>query len=320
MKQNQLIKSFKHLRSCDFFRIIVIVNQLKMFKMKKMIVLLLFIPAVLHAQEEADSLHTWKSGGVFTVNFSQVSLTNWMAGGKSSASGIFMVNTFANYAKDKLSWDNSADLSYGFLKEKGSSLIKSNDKIDLTSKLGIKTNSKWNYSFLANFKSQFAAGYNYPDTENAISRFLAPGYLNLALGMDYKTDNISVFLSPLTGKFTFVTDDDLSAAGAFGVEADKKVRSEMGAFAKFEGKTDVMKNVSLQTKLDLFSNYLDNPQNIDVDWKVLINMKVNEYLSANLVSQLIYDDDVKILDPDSGESAPRVQFMEMFGAGLSFKF
>ena len=138
--------------------------------------------------------------------------------------------------------------------------------------------------------------------------------------MDYKTDNISVFLSPLTGKFTFVTDDDLSAAGAFGVDAGKKMRSEMGAFVKFEGKTDVMKNVSLQTKLDLFSNYLNNPQNIDVDWKILINMKVNEYLSANLVSQLIYDDDIKILDPDSGESAPRVQFMEMFGAGLSFKF
>ena len=261
-----------------------------------------------------------RSGGVFTLNFSQISLTNWIPGGKSSASGVFMLNSFSNYKKDDLSWDNSADLSYGFLKEKENDLIKSNDKIDLSSKLGIKATEKWNYSGLANFKSQFAPGYNNPDVTNAISRFMAPGYLTFALGMDYKTDNISVFISPLTGKFTFVTDDDLSAAGSFGVDPGKKSRSEIGAFFKFEGKTEFVKNVSMQTKLDLFSNYAHNPQNIDIDWSVLINMKVNEYLSANLVTQLVYDDDINILDPDTGESAPRVQFMEMFGVGLSLKF
>ncbi len=286
--------------------------------MKKLLIILLFVPATLFSQEVQDTL--WRSGGVFTINFSQVSLTNWIAGGKSSASGVFMLNTFSNYKKNDLSWDNSADLSYGFLKEKENDLIKSNDKIDLSSKLGIKATEKWNYSALANFKSQFAPGYNNPDVTNAISRFLAPGYLTFALGMDYKTDNISVFISPLTGKFTFVTDDDLLAAGAFGVDPGKKSRSEIGAFFKFEGKTELVKNVSMQTKLDLFSNYAHNPQNIDIDWSVLINMKVNEYLSANLVTQLVYDDDIKILDPDTGESAPRVQFMEMFGVGLSLKF
>src|SRR5680860_372364 len=182
--------------------------------MKKFLIILLFVPATLFSQEVQDTL--WRSGGVFTLNFSQISLTNWIAGGKSSASGVFMLNSFSNYKKDDLSWDNSADLSYGFLKEKENDLIKSNDKIDLSSKLGIKATEKWNYSGLANFKSQFAPGYNNPDVTNAISRFMAPGYLIFALGMDYKTDNISVFISPLTGKFTFVTDDDLSAAGAFG--------------------------------------------------------------------------------------------------------
>jgi hypothetical protein len=154
---------------------------------------------------------------------------------------------------------------------------------------------------------------------------MAPGYLNLAAGMDYKTDKISVFISPVTGKFTFVTDEELSAVGSFGVDAGKKARSEIGAFVKFEGKTDVVKNVTLQTKLDLFSNYIHNPQNIDVDWSMLLNMKVNEFLSANLVSHLIYDDDISIPVDKNGdgiidESGPRIQFMEMFGAGLSFKF
>lgn len=286
---------------------------------KLFIIIFLLLPSIVFSQE-ADSLKLWKKGGVITMNFSQVSLTNWAAGGKSSASGVFMLNTFANYQKDKLSWDNSVDLNYGFLKEKNNDLVKSDDKIDLNSKLGIKATEKWNYAALANFKSQFAAGYNYPNTTDAISKFLAPGYINLALGMDYKTEKMSLFLSPATGKFTFVTDNDLSAAGTFGVDPGKKSRSELGAFVKFEGKAELMKNVTLQSKLDLFSNYFHNPQNIDVDWNVLINMKVNEFLSANLVSHLIYDDDVKILDPGSGKSAPRVQFMEMFGVGLSLKF
>jgi len=288
--------------------------------MKRIFILLFLIPVIIHGQEPSDTTKTWNSGGFFTVNFSQVSLNNWLAGGKSSASGVFLFNAFSNYKKDKLSWDNTADLNYGFLKEKGNELVKSGDKIDLSSKLGLQAAKSWNYAVMANFKSQFAPGYNYPNTDDAISRFLAPGYLNLALGMDYKTDNISLFLSSLTGKFTFVNDDELAESGAFGVDPGKKSRGELGAFIKFEGKADVMKNVTAQTKLDLFSNYLHNPQNIDVDWKVQIDMKVNEYLSANLITQLIYDDDVKILDPDTGKSAPRLQFMEMFGAGLSFRF
>ncbi len=293
--------------------------------MKKVLVFLFLVPSVLSAQTVLDTTKLWKTGGVLTFNFSQVSLTNWVAGGKSSASCIFMANTFANYKKDKLSWDNSIDLSYGFLKEKGEVVVKSDDKIDFSSKLGIAATPRWNYSGLLNFKSQFAPGYNYPNTDDAISKFMAPGYLNLALGMDYKTDKLSLFISPLTGKFTFVADDVLSDAGSFGVGVGEKVRSELGAFVKFEGKSQLVKNVDIQTKIDLFSNYFDNPQNIDVDWKVTVNMKINEYLSANLVSQLIYDDDVDIqIDNDSDgvvdESGPRVQFMEMFGIGLSYKF
>ncbi|MCG6189938.1 DUF3078 domain-containing protein [Maribellus maritimus] len=293
--------------------------------MKKFLILLVLLPAALFAQNDKDTTRLWKTGGVFTFNFSQVSLTNWVAGGKSSASGIFMVNTFANYKKDKLSWDNSIDLSYGFLKEKDNEVVKSDDKIDFSSKLGFAASKRWNYSGLLNFKSQFAPGYNYPNTDDAISRFMAPGYLNLALGMDYKTENMSVLLSPVTGKFTFVTDDVLANAGAFGVDPGKKSRSELGAFVKFEGKTPLVKNVDLQTKLDMFSNYLNNPQNIDVDWKVMVNMKINEYLSANLVSHIIYDDDVDISVDNDGdgtidETGPRIQFMEMFGLGLSYKF
>lgn len=288
--------------------------------MKKLLILLFLIPAFAFAQDEIkDTL--WTTSGNTTINFSQVSLSNWAAGGKSSMSGVFMLNYAANYKKDKISWDNTFDFRYGFLKEEDQNLRKSDDKIDISSKLGIEAGKNWFYSGLLNFKSQFASGYNYPDTDNAISKFMAPGYVNLGLGADYKTDNFSLMMAPMSGKFTFVTDNDLSDEGAFGVEEGKTMRAELGATVKAQFKKDIWENVTLDTKVDLFSNYLDQPKNIDIDWTFKIIMKVNDYLSANLITQMIYDNDVKIQgDDETMPPSPALQFMESFGVGLTFKF
>ena len=288
--------------------------------MKQVLLLLLILPIIGYSQ--TDSTKVWKFGGTASVNFSQVSLTNWAAGGKSSASGTFLFNTFANYTKDKISWENTLDAGYGLMKEGDSQSVKTDDKIDFSSKVGLKSKGKIFYTVLFNFRTQMAPGYNYPDREKAISNFMAPGYFTLAIGADYKpNDHFSLFLSPLTGKMTIVSDDSLSVAGAFGVDPGKKSRSELGAFLKTHFKTEVVKNVSLETKLDLFSNYLDKPQNIDVHWDVLINMKINDYLSANLNTNLIYDDNIKIADnTEGGRAVPRVQFKELFGVGLNLKF
>lgn len=290
--------------------------------MKKLLLILILTPFLLKGQEKPDSVKYWKGSGNFSANFSQVSLTNWAAGGESSMSGVFLMNYQANYKKDSLSWDNYFGLGYGFLKNNGDDLRKSTDRIDINSKIGYSTAGKWNYAGLVSFKSQFAPGYNYPRVpdDSPISKFLAPAYINLALGMDYKNEILSLFISPATGKFTIVNDDALSASGEFGVDPGKKFRAEMGGSARLTFKKEIVKNVSAQTKLDLFSNYFNNPENIDVDWTFMLNMKVNEWLSANLVTQLKYDDDVKILNQDTNHSAPMVQFMEMFGVGLSFKF
>ncbi|WP_340113957.1 DUF3078 domain-containing protein [Maribellus mangrovi] len=287
--------------------------------MKKLLIILMLIPFALFAQQtEQDTL--WETSTTASANFSQVSLTNWAAGGKSSMSGLFMLNYAANYKKDKLSWDNSFDLRYGFIKEKDTDTRKSDDLIDISSKLGLEAGGNWNYAALLGFKSQFASGYNYDnDPRELISKFMAPGYLNLAAGMDYKTDGLSMLISPVSGKFTFVTADDINEED-FGLDAGKKVRGEFGATFKLEYKKEVWTNVTFETTLNLFSNYLDNPQNVDVDWKTQFNMKINDYLSANLITHLIYDDDVKIEDPDTGTNGARLQFMESFGVGLTYKF
>ena len=82
-----------------------------------------------------------------------------------------------------------------------------------------------------------------------------------------------------------------------------------------------MKNVSFTTKIDLFSNYANNPQNIDVSWETLIGMKVNKYISVSFNTHLLYDDDVKIQVPDEEKSVGSlVQFKEIFGVGFSYQF
>lgn len=294
--------------------------------MKKILLFLMLSPIALFATEKADSIKSWNFGGLASFNFSQVSLTNWAAGGKSSASGVAIFNVFGNYKKDNVSWENSLDMGYGLLKEQDNEVVKSNDKFDLNSKYGIKKTEKLYISTLFNFKTQFTPGYKYPNTTDAISKLLAPAYITLSVGADYKPNKkLSLLLSPLTGKMTIVADDDLSAIGSFGLDPGKKLRYEVGSFAKLELKTDIMKNVSLTSKLDLFSNYLHNPANIDINWDLLINMKINDYLSANLISNMIYDDDIKIAIDKNKDGiiesrGPRVQLKEMFGVGLSLKF
>lgn len=294
--------------------------------MKKYLFFLLLFPTALFSQQQPDSLKTWDVKGLFSLNFSQISLTNWVAGGRSSSAGVGIFNLQAKYTKDNLLWENTLDLGYGLIKEQDGKTVKSDDKIDLTSKLGLKQSEKLYYTLLFNYKTQFTEGYKYPNTTDVISNFMAPGYFTLALGLDYKPQkDLSIFLSPATARLTVVSDDRLSAQGAFGVDPGKKTRMEVGAIAKIDLNTQIMKNVTLNNKVELFSNYLEKPQNIDINWDLMINMKVNDYLSANLITNLIYDDDIKVPIDKNGDgviegSGPRIQFKEMFGIGLNIKF
>jgi hypothetical protein len=272
----------------------------------------------LMAQVPADTSY-WKKGGMGTLTFSQVSFYQWSAGGENSFSGNAFLNLFANYKKENISWDNTLGLGYGLMKQ-GPLTKKSDDRIDFSSQFGMKASEKWDYSALLGFKTQFARGYNYPNDSVVISDFFSPAYLTTSLGMGYKpNDKFSFFLSPVTGKMTFVIDDTLSAAGAYGVDPGKKFRAEFGGYVKISYVQEIMKNVNAQAKLDLFSNYLRKPGNIDVNAELLIVMKINEFLAATISASFIYDDDTKLLQHDK-TMGPGLQVKEVFGVGLSYKF
>ncbi|MFL5752404.1 MAG: DUF3078 domain-containing protein [Bacteroidia bacterium] len=290
-------------------------------------------------KEKEDSLKLWKKGGLISLVGQQVSLTNWAAGGQNSISAAALVSLFTGYRKGKIYWNNNLDLGYGVVKQgDNKDWWKNDDRIQFTSKFGRKAFDHSYYSALLDFKSQFAPGYNYPNDSTKISDFLAPAYALAAVGLDYKpNDDFSVFVAPLTCKVTIVANDSLAKYGAYGVQKEVrdpngtitthylKHREEFGGYLKFQYKRNVMENVSFSTMLELFANYLVKPGNIDVNWTTLTTMKVNKYISATLSTNLIYDDDVTITadknnDGKADFSGPRVQFKQVFGVGLSYKF
>lgn len=292
-----------------------------------------------------DTVDGWKKGGYYALNGSQVSLTNWVAGGQNSIAINSLFGLYANLKKGNMTWENSFDFGYGIMNQSrnifqtdGDKWIKTDDRIDITSKYGQKASEKWYYAGLMNFRTQSTAGYDYGiDDVTEISGFLAPAYLLGALGMDYKpNDKFSLFVAPLTSKFTFVNDTILANAGSFGVQGaeidpisgiytpGRKLRTEFGGYMRMQYKTKLAENISFTTKLDLFSNYLNNPERIDVNWENLLEIKLWKFLSANITTHLIYDDDIDITTSDNDGNGtgrgPRVQFKEVFGLGLSWKF
>ena len=288
-----------------------------------------------------DTLKGWKTGGLLGINISQASFTNWAAGGQNTIALGGIANLYAKYYNEHSAWENMLDLGYGLLKQgKDADFIKTDDKVDFTSKYGRKVSAKWNYAGLVNFKTQMTAGYNYPNDSVKISDLLAPAYVLAALGMDFKAnETFTAFIAPITSKNTLVHNTALANAGAFGVDAavydsegniltpGKKSRSEVGGYVRMLYRQTFFKDksVSITSKLDLFSNYKNNPQNIDVSWETIIGLKVNKFITTTITSHLIYDDDITVsIDSNNDgvidDSGPRTQFKEVIGVGFNIKF
>jgi hypothetical protein len=267
---------------------------------------------------------TWKTGGLYNITFNQAALSNWSAGGdKSSLSLSSLLSLYAFYADGKHSWDNTLNLAYGFVNTTSLGNRKSDDRIDLVSKYGYDLGKKWYLSTLFNFRSQFAPGYNYPDNNTKVltSDFLAPAYVLLSVGMDYKpNDNFSFFVSPITAREVIVRNDSLAAVAAFGVDSGKKSRFQFGAFASINYTANISKTAVYKTKLDLFSDYLNHPQNVSLYWTNILAVKVTSLVSMNLSVTMIYDDNIKSTRNDGTAGGPKVQLQELIGIGLAYKF
>lgn len=277
----------------------------------------------------------WKLKAIYGLNGTQTSFVNWSAGGRNNFSVLGSIIASAYYDKKNFKWSNDLSLALGGLqyieKKSKEGLQKTDDRIDFSSNLGYKLKEHVYFSFLAGLKTQMLDGFAYPNDSVRVSKFMAPGYVSAALGVDYiPNKHFSIFSSPVAMKLTIVNDGLLANAGAFGVSpatydglgnvltAGKRLRSEFGAYVKVMYNQTLAKNIDVKSKLELFSNYMDNPQNIDVNAEALFNFKVNSWFSASLQWTLIYDDDIDIHDADGG-FGPRTQFKSVLGLGVTYK-
>jgi hypothetical protein len=266
------------------------------------------------------SSKTWKKGILYSLNFSQASLSNWSAGGdKFSLSVSSILNTYANYKKGKNSWDNSFEFNFGYVNSTSLGSRKNDDRFDLVSKYGYALNNKLNIAALFNLRSQFFKGYTYEGvTKNFASNFMSPGYVLQSFGLDYKPSQAySLFFSPITGRWVFVTDPVLSARGLYGVKPGENSTFEIGAFANLNFMKEIAPNITFKSRLDLFSNYRNNPQNVDLFMTNLLTAKLSKLFNVTWGVDMIYDDDAKLFGPNG--NSPSLQFKSLVGIGVQFK-
>jgi hypothetical protein len=275
----------------------------------------------------------WTHNGQFGVQFSQVYLKNWAAGGQSNLALLTKLDKSWNYVHTNYGWDTELHLAFGLLhRPEDRVFLKTDDRIEWSTKWGYRATKTGFMTIMANFRSQFARGYalenGVPNQDKLQSNWMAPGYGVIAAGIDYKDDsgNFNLFFAPFTYKATWVLDDSLAQAGAFGVEPGEAFRYELGGYLKIGFITPVAEGITYSLRLDLFTNFIKSPENIDVFSDHVLTLKVNNWLSTTITASLIYDDDVMLnkepieiegqMIPQQG---PGIQLKEVLSVGISIQ-
>tara|TARA_B110000483_G_scaffold104897_1_gene127979 strand:+ start:821 stop:1672 length:852 start_codon:yes stop_codon:yes gene_type:complete len=283
--------------------------------MKKKLLLIVLIIQIqsIYSQEKIQDIilkSPWKNRGNFSFLLNQSSFDNWIAGGVNNISGAVGINYDFNYSKASWSWDNKITAAFGITKIKEQDIQKSDDRLQWNSVLGKKAKGFWNYSLFLNFKTQFTDDLN-SETKGP-TRLLSPGYLQVGPGMLWrKNDNSKVNIAPATSKLIIVDKEfTLPDAAYFGVEEGKSTRYELGASIGAYYKFTLMENITMENILNLYSDYLEDPQNIDLDYMINIVMGINRYFSTNLAFQAIYDDN----------AFEGLQTRQVIGLGINYSF
>ena len=281
----------------------------------------------------------WKRKNLVGFDLNDIVFINWNAGGVSSISGLAKGNFTRTYSEANQKWHTELIVRYGVNKQDGIEVRKTDDVFQFSSTYGYRKDSlsNWYHSAKFNFNTQFTNGYNYPNTDIAISKPFAPAYTFLGIGAEYmlKEKKFSLYLSPLTIKNTLVLDKNLANQGAFGVapalydtngvllSTGKQTRTELGMLISNSYKKEIMKNVVMENRLSLYSDYINKFGNIDVDWHIQFELIANQYLKANFGLNLIYDDDIKAKEIVNGQQitvGPKIQLKQMMGIGIVYEF
>lgn len=280
--------------------------------MKKIVLFLAIVCSInsVVAQEKEGPKEGWTKKGNISLLLNQSAFNNWAAGGIDNVAGNLGLNYDFNYIKGDITWDNKIIAAYGITKIDGGDQQKTDDRLELNSLVGKKASGFWYYSLFANFKTQMDSGFD-KATNVKTTHFMSPAYLQVGPGMLWKkSDNLKVNIAPATSRLILVHDHFTVLGPSFGVEQGETSRFELGASVAAYYKLNIMENVSMENTLNLYSNYLEDAQNVDLDYTMNLVMKINKYLSANLAFQTIYDDN----------AYQGFQTREVFGLGVNYGF
>lgn len=305
--------------------------------------LLAFPADTTNRQQQIDTVKLWSFKSLNMLNIAQNTFKNWSTGGESSISGKATIDYDIKYHKGKFTFDQGANLSYGLVGYADNRIEKTNDKLNISMAFSHNTSEKWSLSNLTTLKTQFSNGYKYPDDSTLISSFFAPAYLTVSLGFNFKeNDNFQIFLSPISGKITFVLDDELANKGAYGVKkaiidsagniitAGKHFLGEVGVSLFTSYKAKIMENINLKTALTLHNNYMDfdtkNRWNIDMDFDTRVVFKINSLFATVFYLHLKYDHNAKFPNYETIDGvdivvseSPKLQINESLGLGVTYQ-
>jgi hypothetical protein len=286
-----------------------------------------------------DSISHWTNKNILGIDISEIAFINWSAGGTSAITGLVHGNLKRDYKDETQVWSSELIFRYGLNKQQGVELRKTDDVLRINSTYGFKKDSltNWYHSAKFNFNTQFTNGYNYPNTENPISKPFAPAYTFLGIGSEYiyKPEKFNLYLSPLTIKNTLVLDQKLADTGAYGVKKaeydslgnliskGKQSKTELGILVTSYIEKEIFTNITAKNRLSLFTDYVHNFGNIDVDWAFFADLKVNQYVKANVGFNLIYDEDIDVITEKNGvkiNEGSKVQLKQVLGIGLEYVF
>ncbi|UGS20850.1 DUF3078 domain-containing protein [Flavobacterium cyclinae] len=314
-----------------------------MFKKGTLFGLLFFVYQLGFSQivktELPDTISYWAKENKVGLDISQITFVNWNAGGNNSISGLVKGQFVRTYTKDNINWKNELIMRYGINKQESQEVRKTDDQFLFNSTFGYKRDSisNWYYAGKFSFNTQFANGYSYPNTDLAISKPFAPAYTFLGIGAEYsrKDLNLNLYLSPLTQKTTMVFDQRLANQGAFGVDKavydefgvllreGKNIRNEIGILITNQWKKEIFKNINFEHRVSLYTDYINNFGNVDVDWQLQLDMTVNQYVKANIGTHILYDDDIKSKEEEGGVQVvkgPKIQLKQLLGVGVVYQF
>ncbi|MCU7693451.1 DUF3078 domain-containing protein [Haoranjiania flava] len=286
------------------------------------------LPSEIFKKVRKDSRDTvdwkWKYGGNNNINLGQTSLRNWAGGGEKFTLTISSFqNAFIYYRKDKHTWDNNVDMNFGYIQTTSQGARKNDDRFNFTSKYGLQADSskKLFFSALYDLRTQLFDGRKYfkKDSSELTSTFFSPSYQLFSLGMDYKpNEHLSVFVSPITSRFTAVPNREIAIKGLY-LEKGMRFKASPGAFASINyAKNNIIKNVNYRSRLDMFSDYTNHPENVDILMNNLLTFRINKFISATYSLDLIYDDDIRVFGPE--EKSPALQVKSLIGIGFSLPY